>query len=86
MAAGLGVGGTGTRFVLGQDGGGTFADAGLDVALPYRFAPLFGVRFELGRAVLAASVRGSTAIALRLDNAVAIRLEDNPSTGPPRCA
>ena len=81
VAAGLGVGGTGTRFVLGQDGGGTFADAGLDVALPYRFAPLFGVRFELGRAVLAASVRGSTAIALRLDNAVAIRLEDNPLNG-----
>lgn len=81
VAAGLGVGGAGTNFVLGQDGGGTFADAGLDVALPYRFAPLLGVRFELGRAVLAASVRGSTAIDLQLDNAVAIRLDDNPLNG-----
>jgi hypothetical protein len=81
VAAGLGVGGAGTAFTLGQDGGGTFADAGLDVALPYRFAPLFGLRVALGRAVLAASVRGSTAIDLRLDNAVAIRLNDNPLNG-----
>jgi hypothetical protein len=81
VAAGLGVGGAGTAFTLGQDGGGTFADAGLDVALPYRFAPLFGARVELGRAVLAASIRGSTAIDLRLDNAVAIRLNDNPLNG-----
>ena len=81
VAAGLGVGGAGTAFTLGQDGAGTFADAGLDVALPYRLAPLFGVRVALGRAVLAASIRGSTAIDLRLDNAVAIRLNDNPLNG-----
>lgn len=81
VAAGLGVGGAGTRFTLGQDGSGTFADAALDVALPYRFAPLFGLRVELGRAVLAAAVRGSTAIDLRLDNTVRIQLSDNPLNG-----
>ena len=81
VAAGLGVGGAGTAFTLGQDAGGTFADAGLDVALPYRFAPLFGIRVELGRATLALAVRGSTTIDLRLDNAVAIRLNDNPLNG-----
>lgn len=81
LSAGLSVSGDGTRFDLGQDAHGTFADAALDVSLPYRFAPIAGLRLDLGRVKLAASVRGALAVDLRLDSDVRITLRNNPLNG-----
>jgi hypothetical protein len=81
VASTLSVGGKGTNFVLGQDARGTFADAGLDVALPYRFAPIAGIRADFGRAAIGASFRGAAAIDLRLDNAVRVDLQNSPLNG-----
>ncbi|APR82027.1 Hypothetical protein A7982_07376 [Minicystis rosea] len=81
VAAGLAVGGEGTRFVLAQDGHGTQADGAVDVALPYRVAPLFGVRADLGRFAFGATFRGAMGLDLRLDNDARIALSGNPLNG-----
>ncbi len=81
LSAGLSVSGDGTRFDLGQDARGSFADAALDVSLPYRFAPIAGLRLDLGRVQLGASLRGALAVDLRLDSEVRIRLRNNPLNG-----
>ncbi|MEO7327057.1 MAG: hypothetical protein ABI193_00660 [Minicystis sp.] len=81
LSAGLSVSGNGTSFDLGQDAHGTFADAALDVALPYRFAPLAGLRLDLGRVKIGASFRGALAVDLRLDSEVRIHLRNNPLNG-----
>jgi hypothetical protein len=81
VAAGLSVGGEGTRFILAQDGHGTAADGGVDVALPYRIAPVFGARADLGRVAFAATFRGAMGLDLRLDNAARIDLTGNPLNG-----
>lgn len=80
-ALGLTVGGNGTQFNLGQDAHGTHADGAVDVALPYRFAPLVGARVDLGRVVVAASFRGAMALDLSLDNKANIALTGNPLNG-----
>ncbi|MFT3775433.1 MAG: hypothetical protein QM820_59560 [Minicystis sp.] len=81
VSAGLSVGGEGTRFVLGQDGRGTQADGSVDVALPYRFAPVFGARADLGRFAFGATFRGAMGLDLRLDNLAGIELPGNPLNG-----
>jgi hypothetical protein len=48
---------------------------------PYRFAPLVGLRLDLGRVQLGASLRGALAVDLRLDSEVRIRLRNNPLNG-----
>ncbi len=81
VASILNIGGKGTRFELGQDAGGPFADAGLDIALPYRFAPIAGIHADFGRVAVGASVRGALAIDLRLDSDIKVTLHDNPLGG-----
>ena len=81
VSAGLSVGGSGTSFDLGQDAHGTHAAGSVDVALPYRLAPVFGVRAALGRLGLGATFRGPMALDLRLDNAARIDLSGNPLNG-----
>jgi hypothetical protein len=81
VSAGLSVGGSGTSFTLGQDAHGTHADGGVDVSLPYRFAPVFGVRADLGRVAFGATFRGPMGLDLQLDNAARIDLVGNPLNG-----
>lgn len=81
IATGLSVGGEGTRFTLGQDGHGSSADGSVDVALPYRLAPIFGARADLGRFAFGATFRGAMGLDLRLDNAARIDLTGNPLNG-----
>lgn len=81
VAASLSVGGEGTRFTIAQSPHGTSADGAVDVALPYRVAPIFGARADLGRFAFGATFRGAMAIDLRLDNAAKIALEGNPLNG-----
>jgi hypothetical protein len=81
LSIGVGAGGHGIDFLLGQDGAGTFASAGLDVALDYRFAPIVGLAVDLGRIAIGASVRGAMAIDLDLSSAVLVALHDNPLVG-----
>jgi hypothetical protein len=81
VAWSLDVGGGGSRFTIGQDAGGTYADAAVDVDLPYRAAPVVGARLDLGRAAIGATVRGATAIELGLDTATDVALIDNPLNG-----
>lgn len=81
VAAGLSVGGDGARFTLSQDARGTSADGAVDVKLPYRLAPIFGARADLGRFAFGASFRGSMGLDLKLDNAAKIDLIGNPLNG-----
>jgi hypothetical protein len=81
VAVGVGVGGRGIAFELGQDGGGAFASARLDAALPYRLSPIAGIRASFRRFAIGASVRGPMAIDLRLDSEVKVALRDNPLGG-----
>jgi len=81
VSAGLSVGGAGTSFTLAQDAHGTHADGAVDVALPYRLAPIVGVRADLGRFALGASFRGAMGLDLRLDNAAIVDLQGNPLNG-----
>lgn len=81
VAAGLSVGGDGTRFTIAQDPHGTNADGAVDVSLPYRVAPIFGARADLGRFAFGAMFRGAMALDLRLDNAAKVALEGNPLNG-----
>lgn len=81
LSIGVGAGGRGIEFLLGQDGAGAFASAGLDVALGYRFAPIAGLVVDLDRVAIGASVRGAMAIDLDLSSAVLVALRDNPLVG-----
>jgi hypothetical protein len=80
-SVGLGVGGNGTHFDLGQDARGTRADGSVDVALSYRITPVLGARVDLGRVALGASFRGAMALDLQLDNAALVNIADNPLNG-----
>lgn len=84
VAGALDVGGGGTRFVLGQDASGTYADASTDVELPYRLAPIAGARVDLGPVAVAASFRGALAVDLDLVSDDRIALTDNPLNGTTR--
>ena len=81
VTAGLSIGGDGARFSLGQDAHGTSADGEVDVKLPYRFAPVFGARADLGRFAFGASFRGPMALDLRLDTSAHVDLVGNPLNG-----
>jgi long-subunit fatty acid transport protein len=81
VAMGLSVGGQGASFNLGQDAHGTNADGSVDVSLPYRFAPIAGVRADLGRVAIAASFRGPVSLGLAFDNRAAVDLKGNPLNG-----
>jgi hypothetical protein len=80
-STGLSVAGNGTHFDLGQDTRGTRADGNVDVSLPYRLAPIAGVRVDLGRVAVAASFRGSMSLDLDLDNAALVHIPANPLNG-----
>lgn len=80
-ALGLSVGGAGTQLTLGLDPHGTSAGGAVDVTLPYRVAPVFGTRAELGRFSFGATYRGSMGLDLRLDNNASIDLTGNPLNG-----
>lgn len=80
-ALGLSVGGGGTQFDLGLDPHGTSAGGAVDVTLPYRVAPLFGTRAELGRFSFGATYRGAMGLQVRLDNRASIDLTGNPLNG-----
>jgi hypothetical protein len=81
VTAGLSIGGDGARFSLGQDAHGTGADGDVDVRLPYRFAPVFGARVDLGRFAFGATFRGPMALDLALTTAAHVDLEGNPLNG-----
>jgi hypothetical protein len=81
VAVGVGVGGRGTAFDLGQDGSGAFASARLDAALAYRLSPLAGIRASFESFAIGASVRGPMALDLRLDSEVKVAFGDNPLDG-----
>lgn len=81
VAAGLSVGGDGTRFTLSQDAKGSAADGAVDVKLPYRLAPIVGARADLGRFAFGASFRGAMGLDLKLDNRAKIDLSGNPLNG-----
>lgn len=81
VATGLSVGGEGTSFTLAQDAHGTHADGSVDVALPYRLAPIVGARADLGRFAFGASFRGAMGLDLKLDNAALVDLQGNPLNG-----
>lgn len=78
---GLRVAGGGTTLDLTQDAAGTHADAAADVDLPYRLAPLVGVRVGLGRLALGATFRGAMAVDLRLESETRVALTENPLNG-----
>jgi hypothetical protein len=77
----LDMGGGGTRFDLGGDAQGTYADAAADVALEYRAAPIVGLSVDLGRVALGASLRGPLAVGVSVSSDVTISLADNPLNG-----
>jgi hypothetical protein len=77
----LDVGGDGTDFVLGQDAQGTYADAGANVELPYRAAPIVALQARLGRASLGATFRGPLAVDLHLESKNRVALTGNPLNG-----
>jgi len=77
----LDMGGAGTRFDLGQDAQGTYADAATDLSLTYRAAPIVGLAFDLGRVALGASFRGAVAVDLAVASDVRIALAENPLNG-----
>jgi hypothetical protein len=81
FSLGLSVGGAGTQFDLAQDAHGTSASGAVDVTLPYRVAPIFGVRADLGRFAFAGTFRGAMALDLSLDNSAAVNLMGNPLNG-----
>jgi hypothetical protein len=81
FSLGLSVGGAGTQFTLGQDAHGTSASGAVDVTLPYRLAPILGVRADLGRFAFAGTFRGPMALDLALDNSAAVDLMGNPLNG-----
>lgn len=77
----LDMGGGGTRFDLGGDAQGTYADAAADVALAYRAAPILGLSLDLGRVALGASFRGPLAVGVSVASDVTIALAENPLNG-----
>lgn len=81
IAAGLSVGGDGTNFDVRQDARGAGASGSIDVALPYRLAPIAGIRADFGRFALGAAFRGPMALDLRLDSLATVALQDNPLNG-----
>jgi hypothetical protein len=68
-------------FVLGQDGGGTYADGQTDVSLPYEVAPVFGMAADFGAAALAIRYRGAQAIELDLGTRALVDVQGNPLNG-----
>jgi hypothetical protein len=81
VGLGLDVGGEGVDVTLAQDGKGTYADTGADMALPYRVTPLAGLGLDLGRIVLGAGFRGPMAVDLTLESQDTIAIADNPLNG-----
>jgi long-subunit fatty acid transport protein len=71
-----------TDFHLGQDAGGTHADARFDVEIPYHLTPILGARWDFGeRARLGLSFRGPIAIGLREASVARVDLASNPLNG-----
>jgi hypothetical protein len=81
LAGSLDLGGNGTNFKLGQDAGGTYADAALDVSLPYHFAPIVGISWHTPAIAVGASFRGPVSVGLALDSDDKIALSGNPLNG-----
>ncbi len=71
-------------FVLGQDGGGTYADGQTDVSLPYEVAPVFGMAADFGAAALAVRYRGAQGIELDLGTRALVDVQGNPLNGSTR--
>jgi len=69
------------RFLLGQDGNGTYADGSTNVELPYRLAPLVGVGVDLGPVGLAGRFRGAQAVGLDLSTRADVSVTGNPLNG-----
>ncbi|MDC3955722.1 hypothetical protein [Polyangium jinanense] len=80
-ALALDMGGEGTRFELGQDAEGTYADAASDISLAYRAAPIVGLAVDLGRVAFGASLRGGLGVSVAVDSDVRIALAENPLNG-----
>jgi hypothetical protein len=81
VAGSLDLGGNGTNFQLGQDARGTYADAALDVSLPYHFAPIVGAAWHTPAISAGASFRGPLAVDLSLDSIDKVKLAGNPLNG-----
>lgn len=81
IAAGLSVGGTAVAMKVGQDARGTGASGVTDASLPYRLAPIFGVRADLGVVALGAMFRGPMGLDVQLDNTANIGIPGNPLNG-----
>ncbi len=81
VAFGLSVGGDGTRFGVGQDAKGVSAEASADVSLPYKVAPIVGVRADFKRVAVGLSYRGPIGINLALDSAATVAIANNPLNG-----
>ncbi len=69
------------RFLLGQDGHGTYADGSTNVELPYRLAPLMGLGVDLGAVGLASRFRGAQAVGLDLSTRADVSVTGNPLNG-----
>ncbi len=81
VAGSLDLGGNGTNFQLGQDARGTYADAALDVSLPYHFAPIVGASWHIPAVALGATFRGPLAVDLTLHSSDQVKLAGNPLNG-----
>lgn len=91
VSVGLGVDGRGASFDLGaapesEGAAGQRADGGVDLSLPYRLAPLVGVKLSLEPIALALAVRGSMGTDLTLPSDVDIALGGTPLDGTTRVA
>ena len=81
VAGSLDLGGNGTKFNLGQDASGTYADGALDISLPYHFAPIVAASWHIPAIAIGASFRGPLSVGLTLDSFDKIALAGNPLNG-----
>jgi hypothetical protein len=81
VAMAVDFGGQGADVTMGQNAGGTYGDADVDITLPYRPAPIVGLHADLGRVALGATFRGPLAVDLNLDAISRVALIDNPLNG-----
>ncbi len=69
------------RFLLGQDGNGTYADGDTSVTLPYDVAPTVGASVDLRSASVALRYRGAQSIELALATRADVAVSGNPLNG-----
>jgi len=77
----VGVAGDGADFRMGSQAGSAYALGAVDLTLPYRVAPVVGIKADIGPVRLALAARGGMGIDLTLPSAVRIDLGGFPLDG-----